>query len=274
MPITFLGIARQISSTQFDITQYYNWGTSTYAPLLENDLLVIFGVRAGTVSTVNVAGWNVLFGGPIRRTPGGTRNVGIGMWWKFRSSLDTTVTVPDMDPLNPSGRYMIYAFRGVDTASPFDITPDAVAHVISGAAVPNPPAVTPLTVGAMVCYWGCNWSDSGSVNLLWDSPIVGAVAQIESTYSFKYTYLPRLPHRFGHFPNWTSGVVDGRMSSVYGDASIVPALVLRPAGAGGNIKVWNGSAWVAKPAKVWNGSAWVTKPVKVWNGTTWVTTKY
>lgn len=43
-----------------------------------------------------------------------------------------------------------------------------------------------------------------------------------------------------------------------------------PAGTGGSIKVWTGSAWVEKPVKVWTGSAWVTKPVKAWNGSAWV----
>jgi hypothetical protein len=42
----------------------------------------------------------------------------------------------------------------------------------------------------------------------------------------------------------------------------------------GQIKVWNGSQWVAKPMKVWDGSQWVTKPVKYYNGATWVTTPY
>lgn len=46
------------------------------------------------------------------------------------------------------------------------------------------------------------------------------------------------------------------------------------AGSSGQIKVWNGSTWVAKPMKVWNGSAWVIKPVKVWNGSAWVETNY
>lgn len=43
-------------------------------------------------------------------------------------------------------------------------------------------------------------------------------------------------------------------------------------GPTGQIKVWNGSAWVAKPVKYWNGSAWVTKPLKYWNGSEWITT--
>ena len=47
-----------------------------------------------------------------------------------------------------------------------------------------------------------------------------------------------------------------------------------PAGNTGQIKVWTGTAWVAKPVKVWTGTAWVTKPVKYYNGTTWVVTPY
>lgn len=42
----------------------------------------------------------------------------------------------------------------------------------------------------------------------------------------------------------------------------------------GDIKYWNGTAFVAKPAKVWNGTSFVAKPVKVWNGTAFVKTNY
>jgi hypothetical protein len=64
-------------------------------------------------------------------------------------------------------------------------------------------------------------------------------------------------------------------------------LVLRSGGAGtfdvsltdavgttGQIKVWTGAAWEAKPMKVWTGAAWVTKPVKFWDGASWVITPY
>ncbi len=40
--------------------------------------------------------------------------------------------------------------------------------------------------------------------------------------------------------------------------------------AGGEIKAWNGSAFVSKPVKYWTGAAWVTKPIKRWNGSTWL----
>ena len=42
----------------------------------------------------------------------------------------------------------------------------------------------------------------------------------------------------------------------------------------GQIKVYNGAIWVAKPVKIWNGSNWVIKPVKYYNGSIWVTTTY
>lgn len=45
-----------------------------------------------------------------------------------------------------------------------------------------------------------------------------------------------------------------------------------PSSNTGQIKVWNGSAWVLKPVKWYNGSSWVTKPLKRWDGASWVTT--
>ena len=42
----------------------------------------------------------------------------------------------------------------------------------------------------------------------------------------------------------------------------------------GDIKYYNGSAFVAKPVKVWNGTTWVKKPVKRWTGSSWTPTTY
>lgn len=47
-----------------------------------------------------------------------------------------------------------------------------------------------------------------------------------------------------------------------------------PVGSAGQIKVYGGSSFVAKPVKVWNGTAWVIKPIKRWSGSAWVTTPY
>ena len=42
----------------------------------------------------------------------------------------------------------------------------------------------------------------------------------------------------------------------------------------GQIKVYDGTIWVAKPVKVWDESVWVVKPLKFWDGSVWVTTPY
>ena len=42
----------------------------------------------------------------------------------------------------------------------------------------------------------------------------------------------------------------------------------------GQIKVWNGTSFVAKPVKVWDGTIWAIKPLKRWTGTDWLTTPY
>ncbi|HEU4913838.1 MAG TPA: kelch repeat-containing protein [Candidatus Saccharimonadales bacterium] len=77
-----------------------------------------------------------------------------------------------------------------------------------------------------------------------------------------------------HWQTWaTSDTRTSELVSFGGNAESAADFTVS-SGAGGNIKVWNGSAWVAKPMKVWNGSAWVVKPVKRWNGSAWVETSY
>lgn len=63
---------------------------------------------------------------------------------------------------------------------------------------------------------------------------------------------------------------DGSMSSgpmVLGALGFTNRSTFVP--SAGLAKVWNGSAWVAKPAKYWNGSVWTQKPAKHWNGSAW-----
>lgn len=41
----------------------------------------------------------------------------------------------------------------------------------------------------------------------------------------------------------------------------------------GHPKVWDGNAWVTKPAKVWNGTSWQPYDMKAWDGSTWKKSK-
>lgn len=70
-----------------------------------------------------------------------------------------------------------------------------------------------------------------------------------------------------HWVHRSGNVVDVR----YG---VVDLAALEDLSASGQIKVWTGAAFEAKPVKVWNGSSWEIKPVKHWNGSSWVETNY
>lgn len=77
-----------------------------------------------------------------------------------------------------------------------------------------------------------------------------------------------------HWQAWgVTGATTGAATS-FGSNSESATDFITGSGTGGNIKVWNGSSWVAKPAKHWNGSSWVTKPVKRWTGSAWILTNY
>ena len=77
-----------------------------------------------------------------------------------------------------------------------------------------------------------------------------------------------------HWQSWAiTGATTGT-AAPFGSNSESATDFLTGTGTGGNIKVWNGSAWVAKPAKYWNGSSWTVKPVKRWNGSAWILTDY
>jgi hypothetical protein len=64
------------------------------------------------------------------------------------------------------------------------------------------------------------------------------------------------------------------MSWVYQPLLPAAADIQSVAGTTGQIKVWDGTQWIAKPVKVWSGATWVVKPVKYWDGAQWVVTPY
>lgn len=77
-----------------------------------------------------------------------------------------------------------------------------------------------------------------------------------------------------HWRAWVSNASTTSTASSFGGNSESAADFIIAISSTGEIKMYTGSSWAAKPVKVWNGSAWVTKPAKVWNGSAWVTTPY
>lgn len=77
----------------------------------------------------------------------------------------------------------------------------------------------------------------------------------------------------------SDGIQVGTTSNVNGGGNALYNVAFKESSAAppattGQIKVWDNTAFVAKPGKVWDGSAWVTKPVKYWDGSAWTETSY
>lgn len=122
--------------------------------------------------------------------------------------------------------------------------------------------VTGVTGDTAVLFFGRN---QGAVN----NPTGGWLQDVDA------------PSDFNLSRAYYKGAIVGSNTAVWSGLATngnVSALVMLnkvvAGGTTGQIKVYNGASFVAKPVKVWNGSTWVTKPVKRWNGTSWVTTTY
>lgn len=191
------------------------------------------------------------------------------VYYKFMGSTPDTTW-----PRYPSGNtfistvYGVSVWRGVDTANPFDVS--AVTATVINTGVPPTTNITPATSGAVPVFSAAYALSSTSPPALTNASLSG--------------YLSANPNISGTdgvlafgYRSWTSGAINaGTWSGANTNANnsaTATALALRPA-SGGQIKVWNGSSWTAKPVKVWNGSSWVKKPVKRWNGSSWITLPY
>lgn len=257
MAIQFVGTVTTSASGSLSLTSLT--GGIGSAPATDDIVLVaVFGTDG---SDINIAVTGYTEVADIYANGAGDSNFGV--YYKIMGgSPDTTVTIPSLTNV----RAVVYVLRGVDTTTPEDATATTATKITSG--IPDPPSITTVTANAMVVslcgtrapgtyvapsgFSGTSKSSSSSGNVL-------VASKIKATAGSENPAV------------WTGITSD---SAAYTCASVTMAL--RPAGAGGTgrIKVWNGSAWVAKPVKVRNGSAWVTKPVKRWNGSAWVVTNY
>ena len=236
------------------------------------DFMILSAITVGaTVPAPTSEGWIEIFGGQYSGTVG-SGTLRYRAWWKFKQAGENSVLVPNINALSSGGRFFLHSAGGVNPTSPFDVTPDTALHLTNGGngSSFNPAAITPVTAGSLYVVTVFDWSSSGASNLSISSPV---------------TQLPMLTHQWSALTTrsysrtgsrlWSSGAMDATLTGGFKETWLASVMVLREAISGnGGVKIWNGTAWVAKPVKFWNGTAWVTKPAKFWNGTAWVTPPY
>jgi hypothetical protein len=237
--------------------------------LKENDLLILGYVSTHTADLdTTVAGYTKV----IDLHSVDSAHINLQVFWKRVGEIpDTGLSLPTSGAMV---RCNVSVWRGVDTTTVLDVP----ASTATGVNSPNydPPAITPVTPGARVLQFSAV-SDATVYSSSSDFPfnyVFLTGTQFDGIGRYSFTGLS-MHCRFASHGNWVAGEVDPpQVFSDYAasDYSWASAMIaLRPApDLGGQIKVWNGSAWAEKSVKVWNGSAWVTKPAKVWNGSAWV----
>lgn len=177
----------------------------------------------------------------------------------------SSVTLPAFGAVTRSGYYQNgwYSTQlGMDlTSTAHNVTPTAnITFVVSWVANTPAPSFTDSTLAAFTC--GVSYSD-------------GVSASDTSSYSTTGT----LPS--GISLNTSTGVVTGTPDG----SNTSYSFYITASGAGGStntgtfsgnvlglLSVYNGTAWVKKPAQIYSGTTWSPKPVYVYNGTTWVAT--
>jgi len=189
-----------------------------------------------------------------------------GDWWYVQSAAGGTPTITITSTNFITRAIVLRELSGVASATPIDVFAYAlVAASLTPTATATTTNANDLIVGAAgidksatVYTLGAGYSNLSQAN---GADFLSAAMESKLVTS---TGLQTA--------NFT---IDSPQGGIMGIIAIKAAAGgAAPVGSTGRIKVYNGTAFVAKPVKVWNGTAWVVKPVKRWNGTLWVVTPY
>lgn len=143
--------------------------------------------------------------------------------YKRLTTEETSITFGPTGAAADGGAVIIHVWRGVNSTTPFDVTTTTATGIATGQA--DPPAITPVTSGAIILVIGAGGSASSAEFTA--SYLSGFV-----TVAGTDTYRPSLGVGF---VEWTSGAYNpaqfGGGTSGAGDAWTAVTLALKPAPA-------------------------------------------
>lgn len=158
-----------------------------------------------------------------------TYDANLSVSWKVMGSTpDADVSLSSTGSSSHPGHVSIRAYRGVDATTPMDAA-RTTATGINGLLV-NPPAITPVTSGALVVIFGNGAAAQASLATPYAS------SDLTDFNSGLVSDFYDLAWGVGHY-GWTSGAFDAAAwtgpSSAATDSWNAVALALRPAATGG-----------------------------------------
>lgn len=150
------------------------------------------------------------------------------------STPDTSVVTSTIGSSSYGKVAIAYVFRGIDITTPIDVTTTTSIGTNSGC--PTPPAITPVTTGAVIVCAGAN---SSAAALFTTSELSSFITNVDIS-------APETSSTGGiGYKTWTSGTFTpaqfGGGDSFYIFSWVAMTLVLRPAAASGpaNLKSYN-----------------------------------
>jgi hypothetical protein len=150
----FLGTT---STTNLNLTNLT--GGINNAPWADDIVVIFYGIgRADeSTNTISVSGYTSL--GLSR--PEDTYATSLDVSYKIMGSTpDTSATLSSTISVENAAAVAVHVFSGVNTATPMDVTSTVATN--SSSAIPNPPAITPVTVGAVVVAGGAAGHNDGT----------------------------------------------------------------------------------------------------------------
>lgn len=153
MAISFVGYVNTAFTAGYTTAQTVNLnltGGIDTQPRSGDIIVVSYAVGYTTALTPSVTGYTTV----VSKTAGAfNASTGLFIGYKIAGASETTLTLDAHGGTAATGASAsIFVFRGVDMTTPLDVA--AVSASVTNSAKPTPPAITPVTSGAVILLVG------------------------------------------------------------------------------------------------------------------------
>jgi hypothetical protein len=234
MPITYVGgvtggRAGSVSTTTQSLSTTLTGGSNTSPSA--GDLVVVWcctawDTTAATSQTIsgnnNGAYSNLTF-----QSANDTYDAGAQLNYKIQgSTVDTSITIPSSASIRNAQRWVVHVFRGVDSATPLDVTSVPASGIDTGR--PDPAGITPTTVGAWIAAYYTSAAQTGTAYT--------APSELSGWLGNTTSDTVDCMNGGGYYSSWTTGEYNPQAITAGGttnaaDSWVAMTIALRPATA-------------------------------------------
>lgn len=168
MAITFVGSKTfthaEVSAQSCSLTDLLDTAGASVSPAAGDLVLINYVISTANVDRTNAemtpSGYTEVVNTNLYQNDANDANQLVS--YKFMpASPDTTVSIPASNATTAGVSCTIHCFRGVNTATPLDVTPTTAGAINTGIA--NAPTITPITAGAWIVACGAAGVAAGAV---------------------------------------------------------------------------------------------------------------